>query len=141
MRLRTPSRALATLALGAACASALAQPLELVFTEVGMATRIDAASIRNDGPYRVGRATYALTVPRQMGAHPIDGGEDVYVVDCAARTFGFAQRRFMVVGTVVDERTIPRNDWARTLQPVPAVASAPRAIADRLCDTRESPRP
>jgi hypothetical protein len=141
MRARTPLRAVATLALGAACAVAGGQALEPAFADLAMATRIDPASIRTDGRYRVGRATYALTVPLQMGAHPIDGGEDVYVVDCAARRFGYAQRRFMLAGAVVDERDIPRDTWARTLQPVPAVPSATRAIAERLCDTHEGARP
>ena len=141
MRVRTPFRAVATLALVAACAAAPGQALEPVFTDPGMATRIDSTSITTDGGYRIARVTYTLTTPLQMGARPVDGGEDVYIVDCAARTFGFAQRRFMLAGTVVDERTIPRDAWARTLQPVPAVASAPRAITDRLCDRREGARP
>lgn len=130
-------RAVAVATLGAASAVALSQPLEAVFADAGMATRIDPASIRSDGPYRIGRTVYTLTLPLQMGAHPIDGGEDVNVVDCTARTMGYAQRRFMLAGAVVDERTTPRTDWARTLRPVPTVASAPRAIADRLCDMRE----
>jgi hypothetical protein len=135
---RPTLRFVASLALGAAGAPVLAQPLEPLFADAAMATRIDAASSRTDGRYRLARTTYTLTRPSMMGIHMIDGGEDVQVVDCAARTIGYAQRRFMAAGVVMDERTIPRDGWVRTLQPVPAVASAPRALAERLCGSRDA---
>jgi len=71
MRVRTPIRDVATLALGAACAGALGQTLAPVFADAAMATRIDPASITTDGPYRVGRTTYTLTLPLPMGARAI----------------------------------------------------------------------